>query len=211
MILTLVFSNFRAFESAEFPLFFATGVLPFQIFQKSSIYIANSFTQNRPLLNYPRVKRIDTAIARMMLEFVTGTIVIILVFSFQVFVLGFSGPNNVFGLFQFGVVMLVLGFGVGLCLAVIQTQIPTVLTFYGLVVGPSFFFSAVFYSVQSVPTHLREILLWNPLIHGIESFRASYFNGYRTAGIDLEYLFWWIFILIFLGLLMERHVRRVAN
>ena len=80
---------------------------------------------------------------------------------------------------------------------------PTISNVYMVIMGPAFFVSGVFFSLADLPTLYREIVAWNPLIHGIEEFRAGYYPEYPDADIDLFYLTIWVVVLNFIGLVGE--------
>lgn len=211
ILLTFLFSQFRSGSgaTANFALFFATGVLPFQMFRSTTQYVSNAIMGNRPLFNYLPVHPIDAVIARTVLDISTGMAVMVIVLGFQVLVQDAPMPADVPGLLLIVFLIALLAFGGGLCLAICLRLAPLIPRIYGVIMGPAFFLSCVFYSLQAVPTRFREILVWNPLVHAVEGYRVSYFVGYRAPDVDLFYLFCWGAILTFLGLLAEFGVKNM--
>lgn len=187
----------------DFALFFATGVLSFQLYRNTSSYVSMSFDQNRPLFNYPMVKPMDSALARLVLDGSTHAAVITLVLCFQVFALDAPTPNNIPLMILALLLLLFMAFGTGTSLAVFRRFMPSISNVYMVIMGPAFFVSGVFFSIASVPTLYRDILVWNPLVHGIEGFRSGYYHGYPDADVDLFYLFTWAVVLNFIGLVGE--------
>ncbi len=210
-VLTFMFSTFRpqSNSTVSFAIFFATGVLPFQLFRNSSQYISQSFQANLPLFNYPLVKPVDAVIARTLLELGTHIIVMVLVLSFQVLVLEADTPHDIARMMLAVFLLIFMAFGAGLNLAVTKRRIPSISNLYTLIMGPAFFVSGVFFSLNSLPSTYREVLSWNPLVHGVEIFRSGYFLGYDTNDISVSYLFWWGLVLTFVGLLRERIGKRI--
>ncbi|MGH1331725.1 MAG: ABC transporter permease [Paracoccaceae bacterium] len=190
-------------SSGDFALFFATGVLAFQTYRNTSTYISMAFDQNRPLFNYPMVKPMDAALARLVLDGSTHAAVITLVLCFQIYALGAPPPNNIPLMILALALMLSLAFGAGVSLAVLRRFMPSISNVYLVIMGPAFFVSCVFFSLSSVPTLYRDILAWNPLVHGVEGFRSGYYYGYQNADVDLFYLFTWVVVLNFFGLVGE--------
>jgi capsular polysaccharide transport system permease protein len=208
--LTTIFTMVRGQSGSahDFAIFFATGVLPFQYFRNTTQFVSTAFDMNQPLFNYPPVKPLDAVIARTLLEFATQIIVIALVLGFQIAVLGADPPYNLPGILLVVCLITLFGFGAGLNLAIGRRQIPSVGNIYLILMGPAFFVSAVFYSLSSVPTIFREILVWNPLVHVVEGFRSFYFPGYPTQDVHLMYPFWWALSLAFVGVLRDRIEKR---
>jgi capsular polysaccharide transport system permease protein len=204
-ILTIIFTEFRAVNAKgdNFALFFATGVLAFQAFRNTSVYICTAFEQNKPLFNYPMVKPIHAAFARFVLDSATNLLVMFLVFTFQILALDAMAPNDIPAMMLAIGLMLLLALGAGTCLAVLRRFWSSVFNLYLVIMGPAFFLSCVFFSLESVPTMYRQILAWNPLVHGVEGFRAGYYPEYAAQDVSLFYLFAWVVCLNFLGLVGE--------
>jgi capsular polysaccharide transport system permease protein len=204
-ILTLIFSEFGSARMAggDFALFFATGVLSFQLFRNTSVYVSMAFDQNQPLFNYPLVKPIDAALARFILDASTHFLILVLVFTFQIVVLKAIPPNDIPQMMLAAGLLLAMAFGAGTNLAVARRFVPSISNVYLVIMGPAFFVSCVFFSLSSVPTMYREILAWNPLVHGVEGFRAGYYPQYSAQDVDLFYLLAWVVILNFIGLVGE--------
>ncbi len=209
-VLTILFSTvkIRSAPVASFAIFFATGVLTFQMYSGSTNYIQGSIEQNKPLFSYPPVKRLDAVIARMILDISTHLIIMTLVLLFQINFMNAPIPHDLVRMMQAVGLLVLLSFGVGLNIAVWRLRFPTIKNLYSLLMGPAFFVSGVFFSLQVMPTDIQNILTWNPIIHGVEGFRTGYFAGYHAPGLDLAYLFWFGFALTFCGLLVERLDKR---
>jgi capsular polysaccharide transport system permease protein len=70
--------------------------------------------------------------------------------------------------------------------------------------SPLLFISALMYTVDSLPPSLREIILYNPLVHFIEMIHGNYFIVLDTKYVDYEYMFYWTIVPLFLGLFLYR-------
>ncbi|CUJ17420.1 ABC transporter permease [Cognatishimia activa] len=207
--LTLLFSQFRTSNGPDgnFALFFATGVLAFQAYRNTSVYICNSFAQNKNLFNYPMVKPIDAALARLFLDCATHVFVIALVLIGQIVLMDANPPHDIPYMAFAMSLLFFMALGAGLCLAVLRRFSQAVFSLYLIVMGPAFFLSCVFYSLATVPTGFREILKLNPLVHGVEGFRTGYYAVYPNDDVSLFYLFTWAVTLNFLGWIGERLTR----
>ncbi|MDP2740437.1 MAG: sugar ABC transporter permease, partial [Pseudorhodobacter sp.] len=82
-VLTVVFSLVLRSPSlgTSFPLFYATGYLPFMLFNDVAAKIAGSIKFSRPLLTYPSVNFVDALLARLLLTALTHVMIGYLIFS----------------------------------------------------------------------------------------------------------------------------------
>jgi len=81
-----------------------------------------------------------------------------------------------------------LGLGIGSLNAVIFSFIPVWKQVWGLLTAPLMVLSGVLYSFSSMPTHIQDILTWNPLVHSIGLARAAVYPGYPDSYVDLTYV-----------------------
>jgi capsular polysaccharide transport system permease protein len=189
-------------------LFFATGILPFQLFRNLGQQLAGAFNANQALLTYPIVQPIDTVVARAILEAATSLFIMLVVFSAFIIAGNASMPESIIRLFEATALLTLLGFGYGLMSAVIITRLDAWHNISRLIMAPMLFLSGVFYSLDMLPPNLRAIVAWNPVIHGVEMYRDGYYPNYRAGDVDPFYLFVWALSLAFIALAMERTVRR---
>jgi len=68
--------------------------------------------------------------------------------------------------------------------------------------------TGAFYMVYWLPEPLREIVLWSPLVHASEMFRAGLFSPDIPMRWDAEYLLWWCLALTSIGLPLSLYARR---
>jgi capsular polysaccharide transport system permease protein len=189
--------------------FLATGVLTFEIFDSNVGRIGEAINGNKPLLFYPPVKPLDLVIARAALETGTLTAVFCVVMGGAALLRG-EAPR-VDNLLQ---VMLGLGLSaglgasLGLFLCMLGGLSNVVDRLRGPILRPLFWISALFYTVDDVPSDLRELMLYNPVVHVVETVRDGWFPEYTAHYADPLYPVWFILAFGFLGLLLERVVRR---
>lgn len=194
--------------SAEFPIFFATGVVPFQYFRHTSSFVGLCLEANRPLFNYPTVREFDAALARLLLETVTSLLITVFVFLFLIAVFGAKLPAHLGMMLLSFAGLGLLALGVGLNVAALQRRFTMTHHVYNMIMAPAFFLSGIFYSLESVPPHFRQIITWNPIIHGLEAFRSGYYPVYADQYVSLSFVFFVDLVLIFLGMLQLLLSRR---
>lgn len=184
----------------EIAIFLATGILPFRFYRHASSFVGLSLEANAPLFSYPTVRELDAVLARLVLEVVTELLIIVLVLGSLIAIFGLPGPAHLETMLIAFAGMALLALGVGLNVATLQRRIQMTHHVYNMLMTPAFFLSCVFYSLNSVPAGFREILAWNPLVHGVEGFRLGYFKEYNDQYISIGYLYFFGLVALFLGM-----------
>jgi len=206
MFMVLVFAGLKsaiskhAMPGIDFPVFLATGFLAFYMWKSIVNKSMGAFSANKALFNYKQVKPIDTIITRFLVE-VLISIMATLVFLAIGLYFGFDVRVKDFTMVVLAVAWLALfGFSIGLLTAVIGTFYETFTKIVSIIMTPLLFVSALMYTVDSLPPVLQEIILYNPLVHFIEMIHGYYFHTLDTKYVDYEYMFYWTFIPLYLGL-----------
>ncbi|RLA82235.1 MAG: hypothetical protein DRG78_07790 [Epsilonproteobacteria bacterium] len=206
MFMVLVFAGLKSaiatnsMPGLDFPVFLATGFLAFFMWKNIVSKSMAAFSANMALFSYKQVKPIDTIITRFLIEVLVSlmaTIVFLgigLYFDFDINVKNFNMVILAVTWFA------IFGFAIGLLTAVIGTFYETFNKIVNVIMTPLLFISALMYTVDSLPPILREIILYNPLVHFIEMIHGNYFNTLNTEYVSYEYMFYWTFIPLYLGL-----------
>ena len=202
LLLTLLFSGvFRGGPiHPEIALFYATGVLPFKYFRHASSFIGLSLEANAPLFSYPTVREFDAALARLVLDTITSLLITTLVLGVVILIFGVPGPAHLETMLVAFAGLALLALGVGLNVATLQRRFQMTHHVYNMLMTPAFVLSCVFFSLNSIPAGFREILAWNPVVHGVEGFRLGYFKDYGDQYISFAYLYLVGLVALFLGM-----------
>ena len=76
------------------------------------------------------------------------------------------------------------------------------------VLRPLFWVSGIFFASNELPSHVREIFLWNPVLHVVEITRGGLFVSYDPIGVSWTYPAIYILAFAVIGLTVERVARR---
>jgi capsular polysaccharide transport system permease protein len=71
-----------------------------------------------------------------------------------------------------------------------------------------YFASGIFYLPDSMPPAIRDIIAWNPVLHGVTLLREGYYRGYESHLLDLRYLLFWAVGSVLCGLVVEKIARK---
>ncbi len=196
----------------NFPLFFATGVMPFVMYQRTQAKVANSLQFSRALLFYPGVTFMDAILARFFLNVLTQLMVTYIVMT------GLLLIFDTRAMFDAGPVILsltmaaALGLGVGTLNCYLFSLFPLWQSLWGILTTPLFFMSAIFFVLEDLPVYARDVLWYNPLAHVTGLMREGFYPTYEATYVSPIYVFSIAGgVLAFGLLLLGRHYRAIIN
>ena len=203
-LLTLVFSLMMRSPplGTSFPVFYATGILPFLLYNDVSGKLAQAIRFSKPLLAYPRLTFVDALIARFVLSFLTQVMVFCAV-STAVLAMsdGRSAPHAVPILYAI-LMAAALGIGVGTMNCFLFSMFPTWARVWGVLTRPMFLISGIFYTFESLPRIHQEWLWYNPVVHVVGQMRRGFYPTYEAAYVDPVYVITLSLVLTAGGLLL---------
>lgn len=186
-------------------LFFATGAVPVLVFQYISREVMKAVLVNRPLTYYPQVKLFDLILARVMVEIVTGFLVLVVMASLLI-ALGIDPrPVNSFVAMTGYLAAILLGIGVGVVNVAILGFFPGWLVGYALFNILMYLASGIIFMPSFLPEKIYYWLKFNPALQVGEWIRSAY---YPSVGLKVDYLYVIMFSLsaLSLGLLLVKHI-----
>lgn len=198
---------------SSFLLFYATGYLPFQIYLTIANKTATALSFSRPLLAYPRVTWLDTILARVTLNLLTG-ITVFLTLIFGILAVQDVQIDLAPGPVAAGIAIAALtGLGVGLVNCLLFGLYPVWEQIWSIITRPLFLASGVFFIYDNMPRVAQDILWWNPLLHATGEVRDGFYGTYDAPYVSLVYCFGVVLTLVALGLLLLRryHKRVLEN
>ena len=196
----------------SFILFYATGYLPYDLFNKVSNRLMPALRQSKNLLAYPTVKWVDVLAGRFILVVLTmGLVAYLLLAGILIF-------QDTGSIVSYGPVLLafllaaLLGAGAGMVNSVISGFLPVWISIWTIFTRPLFLASGILLIYENLPTVAQNILYFNPLMHITGLARTGFFPNYRPQYISIIYVLVWIFILLAFGLLLlRRYHREIVN
>ena len=135
----------------SFLLFYATGIIPFTMYQAMAGGVAGAIGSNKGLLNYPVVSVLDAIFAKFVLNFMTVTLVGLLLFWG---IITFQGLHVTLdpAMLVLGTVMAsAIGLGVGALNCVLFGFFPTWKNVWAVLTRPLFIVSGIFFTFESAP------------------------------------------------------------
>ena len=211
VILSLVFAVMmrgRPPIGDKFFIFYYTGIIPYHLFVHTSSGMTNAIISSGPLLQLPLVSTSDVIIARGLVEVLTDiAVAIILLAGFSVAGMGLL-PHDLPALSASVIAVSLFGCGIGLINAVINAFFKSWDKIWAQLTRTLYFCSGIFYVPGMMPDWVRDILVWNPILHAVDWFRSSFFPEYEPHWLDRSYLAIVAAVSLAAGLCLERGLRR---
>lgn len=194
-------------SNLDFVGFIATGLIPYTMFRSTATRCISAIEGNRGLLFYPQIRPLDLVVSRSILE--VGTLYVV----FAVIV-GFNGLATeqfavddplkvIIGMAATGL----LGATLGLTLCASGAYTKAVERIVSPMLRPLFFVSGIFFTANELPSNVREVLMFNPILHCVEIVRDGWFPQYTAHHASPLYPIPWILGLAVVGLAAERMSR----
>ncbi|MFS4438802.1 ABC transporter permease [Paracoccaceae bacterium GXU_MW_L88] len=196
----------------SFMLFYATGYIPFSIFMSTQQRTAQTLRANRNLLFYPPVSYFHAITARLILNFVTQTLVAFLIFTGVIWFSDLNIRVDYAVVISAFVSAAAVGLGIGSINTVIFEIWPSWEKVWSILTRPLFLASCIFYTYESLPQIGQDILWFNPVSHVVGFTRHAFYPSYRPD--YASYVFVWavaLVTLMFGMLLLRKFVKRVIN
>ena len=214
MLLSLVFS--MAFRSppigTSFALFYATGYLPFMLFNDVANKMATSIKFSRPLLAYPAVTFLDALAARFLLNLLTHLMVGYLVFLSLILFFGARAEIDLPAILLGVAMSAMLGGGIGTLNCYLMTSIPIWERAWQIAMRPMFLMSAIFFMFSDIPPVGQAVLWYNPVVHCVGMIRTGFYATYDGSYISVIYVVCLSTLTFMMGLLLLwRHHRTLLE
>jgi len=202
LMLSLGFSLFLRDPplGSSFLLFFATGFLPFGMYNSLNTKVSRALNFSRPLLSYPGVTYTDAILARFLLDVLTQVMVFYAVIT-GVLIFQDTGAILDFPPILIGLLMAaLLGLGIGVMNCFLIGVFPVWAQIWSIATRPLFFVSGVFFTLEDMPSQLQDILWFNPLMHVTGLVRRGFYSTYGADYVSLVFGFGVGAVLLALGL-----------
>lgn len=204
VLLTVVFSMALATPGlgTNFPLFYATGFLPFAMFNDLTNKVASSIRYSRPFLAYPSVTFVDAMLARVILNTLTHVTVMFILIG-GIFVL-YQIPVviNLGEVVEAILMIVALSVAIGTMNCYLMSAFPVWERTWQILTRPLFLASGIFFLYDLMPAAAQDILIYNPLLHCISQLRRGIYPTYQASFTSPGYVFGVSAVLLVFGLLL---------
>ena len=205
-LLTLVFQhamgNTNPLLGSSFPLFYASGYIPFQMYHDIGTKMAQSLRFSRPLLAYPAVTFVDALIARLILNSMLHVIVFTIVVSGIAIIQRLPLVLDVAVVLRALALAALLGAGIGTLNCFLSMRFPVWERAWSILTRPLFLMSGIFFTYELMPGMVRDVLWWNPVLHIVGLMRRGIYGVYPADYVSESYVVTLSLIMLVSGLLL---------
>lgn len=185
-----------------------TGYMPLTLWRHMTNPSIMLFRRSVPLLYHRQITLFDILLSKLSLEFIGASAAFVFVWS-SLYALGVvSGIYNLSLLIAGWLMMAFLGLAGGALIVAITERWEAAERF----IQPSQYLmvpiSGCFFLLDWLPTWAQDALLYNPMVHCFEVFRAGYFGSALTFHYEFGYFAVVAFVLLFFGVLAVHHIRQ---
>jgi len=196
----------RHITGADFVPWMIIGLLGFFLFRENLQRSLGAIEANKGLFAYRQVIPVDPVLIRCFLEGVLKSFILLIYIAVcELIGIQLMPANPLIALYHWWALWC-LGIGAALTLSAVSELVPDVKHVVRIAMLPLLIISGVIFPLNYLPYWLQEYLLWNPIVHGLEGLRLSFFDGYRSLdGANITYLWFWALSMMALGLML--HIR----
>ena len=189
----------------DYLLWIIVGMLSFFLWRRTAIQVMYAVDCNRALFAYRQVKPFDPAIVRAGLEAFLMAFISVLILTGTAFFGHTILPDDplLVTLAISGLWLFALGYGLTASVAI--ELVPELEHILKIIMMPLYLISGAIFPIASVPQPYRDLLMINPVAHGLEAVRLGFFAHYHAIpGVSLDYLYAWAITSVCIGMALYR-------
>ncbi|WP_230940477.1 ABC transporter permease [Burkholderia territorii] len=210
------YTTFRIHEvgGIAITMWIIAGFIGFLLWRRTWIQVLHGIDCNRAFFVYRQVKPFDAALIRAVLELFLMALISTIIVATALVAGRVITPDQLnpvllpvdpllvivalLGLWLFGL-------GLGLTTSVAMSFVPELDHIFKLFYLPLYYISGALLPIISIPHPYQDVLLVNPVVHGLELVRTGFLPSYHTVpGVSLAYLYSWALGTMLLGLALYR-------
>jgi capsular polysaccharide transport system permease protein len=190
------------------PVYIATGLIPTVAFMYITRFMGFSIVINRPMINFPVVKMLDVMFGRAALEII-GAFMSLTLMLFALWAMGDDPfPIDLDTAVAAYLATIFLSVGVGTLVGILIVMFPLANTIWALMLILFYASSGTMIPVTSLPAQISYPMSFSPVFQCVEWMRTAYYEGYSDKLLDKPYILACGMTCLFLGLAIERFMRR---
>jgi capsular polysaccharide transport system permease protein len=188
--------------------FAVTGYSSVLMWRNATSHCIGGIEQNKPLLFHRSVLIIDVFLTRIALEIIGATSSFIVLSLFFMFIGWMPTPDDLLVVFAGWFMLAWLGASLALVVGAGAAFSHLIHRFWHPLSYLLFPMSGAAFMVEWLPKRLQNVVLYLPMVHGVELMRHGYFGNVVRTNYDIRYMAECCLVLTLCGLYAVREASR---
>lgn len=199
---TVLWTATKSAHGSDLPIvaFAITGYSSVLLWRNMPFRCIGALEPNLSLLYHRNVRPIDIYVARLLLEAAGVTMSFVFLTLFFSFIGWVDLPEDALKVAQAWGMLMWFGVGLGLFLGALSESSEFVEKLWHPMSYILFPLSGAAFLVDALPKAAQDVVLWLPMVHGVEYLRDGFFGSRITTHYDLTYMAVFNLALTILGL-----------
>lgn len=212
VLMTLVFSLVARTPplGTNFPLFYVTGLLPFQMYTQINTKSSTAVRFSKPLLGFPAVTAVDAILARCIVSITLNVMIFAVMITILIWSYGLNVIVDYGRLAESLALSALLGVGIGVFNVVPFLASPTYANIWGILNRPMMLLSGVIFLHDEMTPWIQDWLWWNPVVHVVGMMRQAFYPSYSGTYVTATYVIVLSLGALAFGLLMMKRFLNAA-
>jgi ABC-type polysaccharide/polyol phosphate export permease len=209
---TALWTLAKQFHGSNLPIaaFALTGYSAVLLWRNMPARTIGAVEPNLALMYHRNVKVMDIFLARLILE-AAGATISFVVLSIVFIAMGLiEPPEDVLQVVVGWFMLAWFGFSLAVLLGALNEEYQVVEKLWNPSAYLLFPLSGAAFLVDALPVGAQQMVLYLPMVHGVEYVREGYFGSHMTAHYDLQYMAVCNTLLLLVGIAQLRKVSRIV-
>jgi ABC-type polysaccharide/polyol phosphate export permease len=208
--ITFLWVSMKSFHGSDLPItpFALTGYSAVLLWRNMPARTIAAIPPNLSLMYHRNVRVMDIYIARLLLEAVGATISFVLLGLMFIAIGMVDPPENVLQVAAGWLLLAYNGVAMALMIGTLSERSELVDKIWHPLAYLIFPLSGAAFIVEALPPDAQKVVLYIPMVHGIEYLREGFFGSKFHPIYDLSYMFLVATGMLLIGLLQMRTVAR---
>jgi ABC-type polysaccharide/polyol phosphate export permease len=188
--------------------FAVTGYSSVLMWRNSASHCSNAVEANKNLLHHRGVLVIDVVLARIALEISGATCSFIVLSCFFIYIGWMSPPQDALLVVAGWLMLAWFGASLALLIGAGTAFSPIIERLWMPAAYLLFPMSGAAFMVEWLPYQLQNVVLYLPMVHGVELLRQGYFGSAVRTHYDIAYMALCCMVMTLVGLILVREAGR---
>lgn len=209
---TALWTASKSVHGSNLPIvaFAITGYSSVLLWRNMPARSIGALTPNLSLLYHRNVRPIDVYLSRLILEVAGVTMSFVFLVLFFHFIGWLELPEDVLQIAGAWVMLAWFGGALAIFLGALSEVSETIEKLWHPAAYLLFPLSGAAFLVDALPVPAQQVVLFLPMVHGVEYLREGYFGSQMIAHYDMAYMGLWNIALTLFGLVQLRKVSRIV-